>query len=427
MRPGRAWWEARRRALTVLAGGALLLTACDRIANSSPEARLQRRVARLRPSIERNTGLRFKREPVVALRSSAEVRRFVEQGFRESRAARDLAGYELAYKMFGLMPPKLSLRKILLDLLEEQVAGFYDPKTKALYVVTDMPSNTLDVTVAHELVHALQDQYVNLDSLRQAELDNDAATAAQAAVEGHATYISMLGLVKAEDLAAVPGGWGTIATGIRQQSTETAGLGAAPDAVREGLIFPYAAGLPFVAALYAARPGAALLQDVPRSTEQVLHPAAYGEPRDHPTRVVLPALPGLTVRYENTLGEFETRLVLTEQLRDTVAAFRAARGWDGDRYAVVALAGGGEGLLWATVWDSPADADDLRAQLAAAYARRYRMPAAAPGADGATAAGRTVTVASATVGGRPVVVLSDLPEGASAAPLDGARVQLREP
>lgn len=410
----------------VLAALVIVAAGCDRIANSTPERRLQRRVARLVPSIERNTGLRFKHEPRVEPRSSAEVRRFVEEGFRESRAARDLAGYELAYKMFGLLPPKLSLRKILLDLLEEQVAGFYDPKTKALYVVTDMPPSTLDVTVAHELVHALQDQYVNLDSLRQAEVDNDQATAAQAAVEGHATYVSMLGLAKAEDLASVPGGWATVAAGIREQSTAAAGLGAAPDAVREGLIFPYAAGLPFVAAGYASRPGAAIVRDAPRSTEQVLHPSAYREPPDEPTRVGLPALAGLTVRYENTLGEFETRLVLAEQLRDTVAAFRAAAGWDGDRYAVVALPDGGEGLLWATVWDTPADADDFRAQLAAAYTRRYRMPAGTLSAGRGSAAGRSVTIAATTLQGRPVVVLSDLPADAATAPLDPARVTLAE-
>jgi hypothetical protein len=40
----------------------------------------------------------------------------------------------------------------------------------------------------HELVHALQDQYVNLDSLEHIIGDDDRAAAVQAVIEGEATY-----------------------------------------------------------------------------------------------------------------------------------------------------------------------------------------------------------------------------------------------
>ena len=425
MSPPRRW-SAVVTAASLLAV-ALVAAGCDRIANASPGRALERRVARLVPAVERNTGLRFKQQPRVEVRSSAEVRKFVEQGFRESRAARDLAGYEAAYKLFGLVPPALDLRKILLDLLEEQVAGFYDPKTKTLYVVSSTPSGVLDVTVAHELVHALQDQYVDLDSLREADVDNDVATAAQAAVEGHATYVSLLGVAKPDEIADVPGGWGAIAAGIRDQSTADDALGSAPTAIREGLIFPYAAGLPFVAASYQAHPGAGLILAPPRSTEQVLHPAAYGQAEDRPTRVELPAVQGATVRYQNTLGEFETRLVLGEGLRDTAAAARGAAGWDGDRYAVLDVGGGGTGIVWATVWDSPAEAAEFRELLVASVARRYRVPVDSVAAGVARPAGRAIDVRAATAQGRGVVTFSDLPAGAAVAALDGSRVVLREP
>jgi hypothetical protein len=416
--------RAARASLAALAAAALL-AGCDRIANARPERALERRVARLLPAIERNTGLKFKRQPRVEVRSSADVRAVVEQGFRESRAARDLAGYEAAYKALGLIPPALDLRKILLDLLEEQVAGFYDPKAKALYVVSGASAKALDLTVAHELVHALQDQYVDLDSVRQADVDNDVATAAQAAIEGHATYVSLLDVARTADVAALPGGWGTIASGIRDQSALAEGLGAAPAAVREALIFPYAGGLPFVAAAYPAHGGVALVADAPRSTEQVLHPAAFGAPRDRPTRIVLPAPGGGTLVYENTLGEFETRLVLAEHLRDTAAAARGAAGWDGDRYTVLEFAGGARGIVWATVWDSDGDADEFRALLARAMTRRYRAADGALDGGAATAGGRALTVRAARAGGRPLVLFSDLPDGA-AAPLDPAKLVLRE-
>ena len=406
---------------------ALVAAGCERIANASPGRALERRVARLIPAVERNAGLKFKRQPRVEVRSSADVRAFVEQGFRESRAARDLAGYEAAYKLLGLVPRALDLRKILLDLLEEQVAGFYDPKSKTLYVVSSTPSGVLDITVAHELVHALQDQYVDLDSLREADVDNDVATAAQAAVEGHATYVSLLGVAKPDEIADVPGGWGAIAAGIRDQSVADDALGSAPTAIREGLIFPYAAGLPFVAAAYPARPGAGLILAPPRSTEQVLHPAAYADRPDRPVRVKLPPPSGAAVRYENTLGEFETRLVLAEGLRDTAAAARGAAGWDGDRYAVLDVAGGGEGIVWATVWDTPGDAAEFRELLVASLARRYRVPGDSVAAGVARPGGRALAVGTATLQERAAVVFSDLPAGAAVAPLDASRLVLRDP
>ncbi len=117
------------------------------------------------PRVERAVGLRFKRPPRVESRTRAEVRAFLEKEFTESHAVRDLDGTESAYKLFGLLPDTLHLRAELENLYTEQIAGFYDPKTKVLYIVDGAPAPEVEVVVAHELVHALQDQYINLDSL----------------------------------------------------------------------------------------------------------------------------------------------------------------------------------------------------------------------------------------------------------------------
>ena len=55
----------------------------------------------------------------------------------------------------------------MLELLTEQVVGYYDPATKVLYVVDGAEPAMVNVTVTHELVHALQDQYLNLDSIQK--------------------------------------------------------------------------------------------------------------------------------------------------------------------------------------------------------------------------------------------------------------------
>ena len=118
-------------------------------------------------------GLKFKRPPRLEIRSRAQVRAFLEQQLTTPRAKRDMAGTEAAYKLFGLLPDTMHLLNEMETLLAEQIVGFYDPKTKVLYMVEGAPASQVDLVITHELVHALQDQYVNLDSLESIENDND--------------------------------------------------------------------------------------------------------------------------------------------------------------------------------------------------------------------------------------------------------------
>ena len=79
-----------------------------------------------------------------------------------------MVGTATAYRLLGLLPDTLDLRAFLLDLLTEQVAGYYDPKTKVLYVVDDASAEMRDITITHELMHALQDQHTDLTQDRRA-------------------------------------------------------------------------------------------------------------------------------------------------------------------------------------------------------------------------------------------------------------------
>ena len=151
-------------------------------------------VATAIPQVEKVSGLRFKTPPKVETRSRDELRSFLEAKFNEEQPALEMAGEERAYKLFGLVPDSIRLRPFLLSLLAEQVVGYYDPATKVLYVVRggsgskDPPPEVVTVTITHELAHALQDQYLPLDSLSKLHGDNDRTMAAQAVIEGGATY-----------------------------------------------------------------------------------------------------------------------------------------------------------------------------------------------------------------------------------------------
>lgn len=86
--------------------------------------------------------------------------------------------------------------------------------------------------------------------------------------------------------------------------------------------------------------------------------------------MTLPPLAGGTPLYQNTMGEFETRLFLFEHLKDQNEAVRGATGWDGDRYVLFDTSGG-QGIAWASVWDSPAEASEFFDLVGQAVDRRH--------------------------------------------------------
>src|SRR2546422_852024 len=129
------------------------------------EAALKQAVQQMIPAVERAIRLRFRQRPVVLRRSRAQVRDYVIHKFDDDLPPAELGGAQAAYRLFGLIPDSLDLRRTMVDLLTEQVAGYFDPDSNALYVPTDIDPSQARLVISHELVHALQHQYVNLDSL----------------------------------------------------------------------------------------------------------------------------------------------------------------------------------------------------------------------------------------------------------------------
>ena len=347
------------------------------------------------------------------MRTREQVREFVTKQFEDTTYLRELDGQSQAYKLLGLLPDSLDVQPFLLDLLTEQIAGYYDPETDTLYIVEgERDDPTTNVTITHELVHALQDQYLDLDSLQDVRGDNDRQLAAAAVIEGHATFEQMN--LMSGNFAALAGGWDGIRETIREGMQSMPVLATAPMFIQETLIFPYLSGAEFVFRHDQRYEGEVPFRRLPVSTEQVLHFEKY-EANDEPTTIVLPAPRGATAVYENDLGEFETRLLLYATLRDVAASARAAEGWDGDRYMVVRTPRG-EGIVWATVWDSAVDAGEFLAQMDR-WAQRHL---AAEGDGGASSerrayAGRDrrAVLSTGEVDGRPVVLYVEVPQGAS--------------
>ncbi|MEX2180771.1 MAG: hypothetical protein WD771_01895 [Gemmatimonadaceae bacterium] len=423
----RRW--LRRRTLWPFLVSALALAACggDRTGYEGP---FRAEVRRAIPAIESSFGRPFKSPPRLELRDRDQVREFLEQQFNEQLAPLELAGIERAYKLFGLLPDSLDLRRFLLDLLTEQVAGYYDPATKVLYVVEGAAPEITGITISHELVHALQDQYFPLDSARGLKGDNDRQVAMQAVIEGQAVYEQMSSMLGGADFGLrLPGGWEQVREMIRSEQASMPLFANAPMLIQETLLFPYLSGAEFARQFKRLRPGEIPFSPIASSTEQILNPNKYLDSiPDVPTRVTLPAPRGGTLVHEDNLGEFETRLFLYHHLGDVSLAARGASGWDGDRYQVVETRAG-PGIAWFTVWDSAADAAEFRDLMERAVERRFGVAPRTGGTGDARhwmARGRRIALTAATVAGRPAVVFEDVPAAAAGGIIDLRRVTLRE-
>jgi len=376
------------------------------------------------PAIEKALGVKFKTPPRLEVRTRDQVREFLLQRMQEPAIKTQIANQETTYKLLGMIPDTMHLADLLVKVLTEQIIGYYDPKTKVLYVVNGAPEEYTGITIMHELVHALQDQYVNLDSLEHITGDDDRATAAQAVIEGQATYEQLYIMAGGGGniAAQFPGGWDSMRQTIRENMKTQPMFSSSPIVIQETLLFPYLNGADFVRRFKDHYGKALVFDSLPISTEQLMHDAAYFGKKDMPSLITIPPIPG-TVE-ENDFGEFGTRIVLYSQTRDQDGSIRASNGWDGDRYVLVKTAAG-NALVWVTVWDQRQDAIEFIDALDQVMKERFFVRPRVTGERRHFDAGkRTIEVDVREVGGRPVVLYVDVPTGSSPNLVDFSKVQV---
>lgn len=322
----------------------------------------------LMPAVEQSTGLKFKHRPESVLRTRDEVRSFVRAKLAQEMPPERFLQLTRAYTLLGLLPDSLDLRAVMEDMLSQQIAGYYDPDSTTLYGVEGAEGPVLRLTVAHELVHALQDQYLPLDSILKDKSSNDRSAAAQAILEGQANYASIVMLQGAE-VAQSREFWDEFRkTG--DQVLSGGGMGNTPAVLREGLLFPYLAGAEFML-WWNQSPFRDTLPygpRMPRSTEQIMHPERY-ERGDMPVNLrFADSVPG---SYEDVLGEFDIRLLMQELTGRKSSDTPLPLGWGGDRFRLDE-GNGGPALVWISVWDEPRHRDWFQAATAAKFKARAK-------------------------------------------------------
>jgi hypothetical protein len=287
--------------------------------------------------------------------SRDEVNKYLREKFDEDEGAKRMERSEIVLKKFGLLDRDFHLRNFLLSLLTEQIAGFYDNKTKTVNLLDWIKPEEQKPVLAHELTHALQDQKVDLtkwssismngpshnvqEDNRHLQVD-EADTARSAVSEGQAmaVFVDYTLRPSGKTLADSP----EIAGRMKDLVADTTGspvMARAPLLLQESLLFPYSDGLSFEQAvlLKAGKEAAfaGVLANPPSSSFEIMHPAAYMAHAPVPV-VRLPDIhplldPEYTPYDVGVMGELDVR-ILVELFGGQEMADALAPAWNGGVY-----------------------------------------------------------------------------------------------
>lgn len=293
------------------------------------------------------------------------------------------------YKHLGLLAPDFDYRAFLIALYTEQIGGYYDPKTRQLRLVKDnLTGLENEMLIAHELVHALQDQHFDLQQYLDPEARNDDRTLAQMAlIEGDATAAAtefVQQRLEQKPLRGLLDSFSSLLSAARM-STRFETFNNAPAFIRESMLFPYQQGTQFVSQFrskgWSWQDMAELYDRPPACTRHILHPQDYLNQID-PLTVTEPLAKHFPdgLRASNVLGELGYQQILKQHL-DASQARSAVKGWRGDSYQIYALpsntAGATQNLfVFSSLWQE----ENQAAAFATAWqeAQQARQPTLQP-------------------------------------------------
>lgn len=318
-------------------------------------------IAEITTSVAEIRGFSVKEPLKFKLMDRDELRKLLDQKLEEELPKNYLPNYEFVLKLMGGIPQRTDLRRTIVNLLSEQIAGLYDSDTKTLYVLKQFDLNRAlgRIILAHEICHALQDQHHDFRKMPLENRENDDANIAMLSVlEGDATILM-------QDYASQVFTGKDLFQLLDVLTIDQSALNKAPHLLKEQLTFPYLSGASFLQKISYSDPdnrNVAFTRH-PESTEQIMHPNKWGTTDyDKPTSVALPDRsatlgPGWSRRMSNVMGELQIKL-LFENWREWDIAGDVGAGWDGDRYDL--YQNGADFLLyWHTVWDSTEDTEEF--------------------------------------------------------------------
>ena len=268
-------------------------------------------------------------------------------------------------RAFGLLGPDEDIGELQLQLLTDQVAGFYNSDDRRMVVVSDAGLDAqAKLTYAHEYTHALQDAAFGLDSLEtDAVGEDDRGLARTALIEGDATVTMLawaLENLSQQELIEI----GNVAI------PDTSGI---PGWMVSQLAFPYVAGQNWVLEIMAPsggdpfspvyEPVDAAFEDPPTSTAQILDVQKWFD-RVEPAPVETPDLAaalgdGWEEVDASPVGQATISIILEHFGVSGFDVQEASEGWVGDRAVVARGPDDAFALVWRSAWESEAHATEF--------------------------------------------------------------------
>lgn len=346
----------------------------------------------------KQTGLPIKKEVKRRLTSRDEVVAYLTKHMKDEDVKR-LQRSELVLKKFGLLPRDFDMEKLLVDLLREEVAGYYDPKTKTVNLLDWVPLEEQEPVLAHELTHALQDQAIGLDKWMKKgdkdlgeikkdptpeDIENDEIDdAREAVIEGQAQAMMFQYALSptGRSIADSPDLVESMESETLTGTPSTKVFNDAPIFMKESLTFPYSYGMEFVVKLMAAggkeKAFAGVLANPPHTTRQIMQPETYlsGE------KIEPMPLPEFKRDFKDyikfdigAMGEFDVA-VLIEQYAGKELSKLMCPEWRGGYYYAARPKNdltAPLGLLYVSRWSSAERAAEFAGIYARSLGQRYK-------------------------------------------------------
>jgi hypothetical protein len=241
--------------------------------------------------VSKDTGLPIKEPVKRKLVTREEVGRFLEERMKDDKDTEKLERSEASLKKFRLLPKDFDLRPFLVTLMKEQVAGYYDPKTKTVNLLDWVAAEEQKPVMAHELTHALQDQNYGMEKWMEAgdkpktiqeEIEQDERRAArEAVIEGQGMIVLLDYMMRPQGIRVTdaPLLVQALRQGMNLQVPDSPVFSNAPLFLRDSMLFPYSSGMDFVLQVELKRGNrggfASVLQTPPTTTRNILEPETY--------------------------------------------------------------------------------------------------------------------------------------------------------
>ncbi|HUO57847.1 MAG TPA: hypothetical protein VMV05_06685 [bacterium] len=337
--------------------------------------------------IARVRGMDARQQPPIEFEDREFFRRYFTKNFQEQIPPERADALVKASMALGFLDRPADIIRAKVDETVEGVKGIYDPETKILYLADWIDPRKWEGVLAHEMVHALQDQVMDLKGYfnRMRSLPTDEQYAWSSVVEGEATALAYDYQLKKTDLTKSFLDSEDIAKSNRTEMLITAGR-----ALVQGEKSPLGADFPGFAYAY----GAAFLQKYikekgwegmaelyakpPQSTEQVMNPAKYFRKKERPYRIKIDGLEkgplaGYRKIWQDVLGAYGLKNFLNLHLAK-VRLSTQMKGWRGDVFQLYEEAGSEDRILLGyVILDGEDDADGFYNDCRRAFEARYGL------------------------------------------------------